>query len=177
LTAPAATAEHTYAAAGVYTVSVTATDTRGFTSSPVTSSVTVNGAPTARLSLSQLLTPAFTVRADASASTDPDPMPISRYQFAFGDGSPAVTTTPPSAASQHTYAPTGTYPASVTAIDAGGLASAPASASITLDSPPVARLIATQLASPALTVNADGSTSTDADATPIASYRFEFGDS
>ncbi len=46
----------------------------------------------------------------------------------------------------------------------------------TSDAPPVARLGVTQLSSPALTVDADGSMSTDTDATPIASYRFDFGD-
>src|SRR5206468_877926 len=44
------------------------------------------------------------------------------------------------------------------------------------DNPPSARLTVAQLASPALTVRADGSGSTDGDATPIASYRFDFGD-
>ncbi|HEY6867985.1 MAG TPA: PKD domain-containing protein [Candidatus Eisenbacteria bacterium] len=45
-----------------------------------------------------------------------------------------------------------------------------------LDNPPTARLAVSQVTSPALTVNADGSGSTDGDATPIASYRFDFGD-
>ena len=44
------------------------------------------------------------------------------------------------------------------------------------ENPPVASLTVTQLASPPLTVNADGSGSTDVDATPIASYQFDFGD-
>ncbi|TMQ61754.1 MAG: PKD domain-containing protein [Candidatus Eisenbacteria bacterium] len=44
------------------------------------------------------------------------------------------------------------------------------------ENPPSASLTVTQLASPPLTVNADGSGSTDVDATPIASYRFDFGD-
>lgn len=44
------------------------------------------------------------------------------------------------------------------------------------DQPPVAQLTVSQLASPPLTVQADGSASTDADATPIRSYVFNFGD-
>jgi PKD repeat protein len=44
------------------------------------------------------------------------------------------------------------------------------------DQPPVAKLTVTQLASPPLTVKADGSASTDVDATPIRSYEFDFGD-
>ena len=44
------------------------------------------------------------------------------------------------------------------------------------DQAPVAALTVTQLASPPLTVKADGSASTDTDATPIRSYVFDFGD-
>jgi PKD repeat protein len=175
-TAPTATAPHTYAAAGVYTITLTATDTRGLASAPVSTTITVNGAPTARLSVAQIPSPPLTARADASASTDPDPMPIASYRFDFGDGTPAVTTTAPNAIAQHAYAAPGTYTVRVTATDTGGLASVPATASITMDAPPVARLTVTQVASPALTMNADASASTDTDGTPIASYRFDFGD-
>ena len=45
-----------------------------------------------------------------------------------------------------------------------------------VESPPVARLTVAQVPNPALTVIADGAASTDTDLTPIASYRFDFGD-
>ena len=45
-----------------------------------------------------------------------------------------------------------------------------------VENPPVARLSVAQVANPASTVMADGAASTDADLTPIASYRFDFGD-
>ncbi|TMQ51349.1 MAG: PKD domain-containing protein [Candidatus Eisenbacteria bacterium] len=138
--------------------------------------MTVNGAPTARLSVTQRPSPPLTMNADASASTDPDPMPIASYRFDFGDGSPPVTTTAPTATTQHAYAAPGTYSVRVTATDSGNLTSPPATAVITVDAPPVARLTAVQAASPALTVIADASASADTDATPIASYRFDFGD-
>src|SRR5207247_2119708 len=140
---------------------------------------TSDAAPVARLGVTQLSSPPLTVSADGSASTDADATPIASYQFTFGDGSAAVTTTAPTASAQHTYAAAGTYTVTLTATDTGGLTSAPATATITVtatDNAPVARLTVTQLASPALTVKADGSASTDADATPIASYRFTFGD-
>ena len=44
------------------------------------------------------------------------------------------------------------------------------------DSPPVASLAVTQVASPPLTVVASGEGSTDPDSRPIASYSFDFGD-
>ena len=45
-----------------------------------------------------------------------------------------------------------------------------------IDDPPVAEIEVRQLSSPRFTVCADGSRSTDHDATPIAGYRFDFGD-
>lgn len=44
------------------------------------------------------------------------------------------------------------------------------------DYAPVARLSVSPVATPGLKVQADGSASTDTDATPIASYHFDFGD-
>src|SRR5206468_935075 len=145
-----------------------------------TATVTVvqEAPPTARLSLSQLATPALTVSANGSASTDPDPTPIATYRFDFGDGSAAVTTTAPTATAQHTYAAAGTYTVTLTATDSGGHASTAASTSITViaETPPTARLSVSQIVTPALTVRADASTSTDSDLTPIASCRVDFGD-
>src|SRR5262249_57672052 len=61
--------------------------------------------PTAQLAVTQVASPPLTVSADGSASTDSDATPIATYRFTFGDGSPAVTTTAPSAAAPHTYPP------------------------------------------------------------------------
>ena len=179
-TAPTATAQHTYGAAGVYTVSLIVTDTGGNPSAAVTSSITIvrEDPPVARLAVTQLVTPALTVRADGSTSTDTDLTPIASYRFSWGDGTTATTTTAPTATAQHTYAAAGTYTVTVIATDTGGNASTAASAGIVVvpENPPTARLTAVQLPSPALTVSADASTSTDADLTPIATCRFDWGD-
>jgi PKD repeat protein len=179
-TAPTATAQHTYAAAGTYSVKLIATDTGGNASTQVTQSINViaENAPTAQLTATQLVTPALTVRADASTSSDTDLTPIASYRFTFGDGTAAVTTTAPNAIAQHTYGAAGTYTVTLTATDTGGNTSAPVTQSINVmaETPPTARLTATQVANPATTVSADASTSTDADMTPIASYRFDWGD-
>ncbi|HEY2955734.1 MAG TPA: PKD domain-containing protein [Candidatus Eisenbacteria bacterium] len=180
-TAPTATAQHTYAAAGTYTVSLIVTDTAGRASSPATYSITVtppSTGPTARLTVSQLSSPALTARADGSASTAGTAGPIASYRFDFGDGTAAVTTTAPTATAQHTYAAAGSYTVSLVVTDNAGNSSTPATASVTVTppaTPPTARLSVGQLSSPALTVRADGSTST-AGSSPIASYRFDFGD-
>src|SRR5436309_2581990 len=131
---PAAHDRHRHPAAGTYTVTLTVTDVASDVSPPATTSFVVrtDTAPVARLTLSQLATPALTVKADASTSTDTDYAPIASYQFTFGDGTAPVTTTAPTATAQHTYAAAGTYTVTVAATDAAGPTSAPASASITL---------------------------------------------
>ena len=181
-TAPTLTAQHSYAAAGTYTVTLTVTDTGNLTSTPVTKSITVQAdvPPVASLTVSQLASPPYTVSANGSGSTDTDLTPIASYTFDFGDGTPAVTTTAPTSSAQHSYAGAGTYTVTLTATDKGGFTSAPATQSITVnappENPPVASLTVAQIATPPLTVNANGSGSTDGDLTPIASYAFDFGD-
>jgi PKD repeat protein len=181
-TAPAATAEHTYATAGHHTVTVIVTDTGNQASSPLSAGIDValpDFPPVAALSVTQLATPALTVRADASGSTDTDVTPIASYQFDFGDATPVVTTTAPTATAQHTYATAGHHIVTVIVTDTGNRASGPLSAGIDVappDFPPVAVLAVTQLASPPLTVMADASGSTDTDITPIGVYQYDFGD-
>jgi hypothetical protein len=82
--------------------------------------------------LTPAASPPLTVIANGSASTDGDATPIASYRFTFGDGTPAVTTTAPTATAQHTYAAAGTYTVTLVATDTGGLASAPATASVTV---------------------------------------------
>src|SRR5205814_3631075 len=148
ITPPTTTCDHTYAAPGTYTVSLTATDTGGLTSAPATASITVQAEqiPVARLSITQLApTPPQTVRADGSTSTDPDHTPIASYRFDWGDGSAATTTSAPTATAQHAYAAGGTYTVTLIATDSGANASAPASQTLPVlaEIPPGPRLAAT----------------------------------
>jgi len=180
--APTSSTTHTYAAAGTYTVSLQVTDTGGLVSSTVTQSVTVSqadAAPVAQLSVSVLPSPPLTVSASGANSTDTDATPIASYRFDFGDGTPAVVTNAPTSSTTHTYAAAGTYTVSLRVTDTGGLVSGTVTQSVTVsqaDAAPVAQLSVSVLASPPLTVSASGANSTDTDATPIASYRFDFGD-
>jgi parallel beta-helix repeat protein len=118
----------------------------------------------------------LTVTADASASTDTDATPIASYSFDFGDGSPPVSPQP-GATATHTYAGAGTFTVTVTVTDTAGL-SGTATATVTVaDSPPNAVLQVTPTNGRApVSVIADASKSTDQDATPIATYTFDFGD-
>src|SRR5207253_2087737 len=159
------------------TVTLVAVDTGNLASAPVSQSLTVqaDAPPVARLTVSQPASPALTLNASGSTSTDTDLTPIASYRFDFGDGTPTVTATAPTATAQsstasRTYATAGAHTVTLVAVDTGSLASSPATQSFTVqaENPPVAALSVTQLATPALTLKADGSGSTDADLTPIA---------
>lgn len=65
---------------------------------------------------------------DASGSTDPDGT-VATYQWTFGDGSSLLTNTP---TTTHSYPGTGTYTASVVAVDNLGLSGAAASTGVSV---------------------------------------------
>jgi parallel beta-helix repeat protein len=178
----AATATHTYTSVGTYTVKVTVTDTDGrpsvTTSQVVVSAPPADNPPVAALTVTPSSgTAPLTVSADASASTDTDLTPISTYRFAWGDGSSTSAQTSPAAT--HQYVVAGTYTVTMTVTDTAGQSStATAQVKVNpLDNPPAATLSVSPTSGNApLNVTADASASTDADSTPIASYRFDFGD-
>ena len=170
-----ATATHTYTTAGNYTVTVTVTDTGGLSN---TTSKTVNvDTLVAALSVTPSSGAApLAVTADASASTDTDGTPIATYQFDFGDGT--IVGPQAGATATHTYTTAGNYTPTVTVTDTGGTSRSASNATpIAVDAPPVAALSVTPSSGTApLGVTADASASTDTDATPIATYQFDFGD-
>jgi parallel beta-helix repeat protein len=177
---PGPNATHTYLFAGTYTVTVTVTDTAGLVG-VATRQVAVDPAdapPVAAVSVnpSSGFAP-LDVTADASASTDTDAHPIATYNFDFGDGSSSGPQ--PAATATHRYVSAGTYTVTVTVTDTAGLSST-ASTQLTVaapDAPPSAVLSASpHSGSTPLAVTADASGSSDGDATPISSYRFDFGD-
>ena len=161
---------------------MTVTDTAG-NFSTATTQVSVSAAPDLPPNASLTLTPGFgtaplNVTADASASTDGDSTPIDTYKFDFGDGS-AIVGPQAGATASHTYSVAGTYTVKVTVTDTAGNSSI-ATTQIKVsppDLPPSAALSVTPTRGLApLAVTADASGSTDTDDTPIASYKFDFGD-
>jgi len=167
-----ATATHSYSAGGVYTVSVTVTDSAG-NSAQATAQETV-AQPKAALNVSPGSgPPPLVVTADASGSTDTTGVSIASYSFAFGDG----TTAGPQAAAtaSHTYTATGSYTVTVTVTDSAGATSS-ATAAVSVANGPSAALRLTPSVAPVGTaVTADASTSV-AGSSPIQSYTFAFGD-
>jgi parallel beta-helix repeat protein len=177
---PGATATHTYTSAGTFTVKVTVTDTAGLASSSTTQVTVRDAPPNAKLSVNPSSgTAPLQVSADASASTDNDSTPIATYKFDFGDGSAAVGPQAGGTAA-HTYTATGTYTVTATATDTAGNSSS-AATQVTVNAPaddPPNPALSVQPSSglAPLSVSADASASTDTDATPIATYKIDFGD-
>ncbi len=114
-TATGVTAEHVYAAAGSYPVTLTITDNGGATSATTRTVVATdppaNVPPTAVFTAT---TGPLAVTADASASVDSDGT-ISSYLWNFGDG-----TTGAGSSAAHTYVVAGSYDISLTVTDNAG---------------------------------------------------------
>jgi PKD repeat protein len=116
----------------------------------------------------------LTVTFNASASRAPFGA-LSRYQWNFGDGTAAQSTT--SVTITHVFAASGTYVVNLVVLDADGKASTVFSQNVTLsvplvNQPPTAQFVA---AVNALSVGVDAILSTDPDGT-ITTYAWNFGD-
>jgi PKD repeat protein len=168
-TATGATASHTYASAGSYTVALTVTDNGGATGSTA-NSVTVSAAPPNQPPVAAFTstTSGLTASVNGSSSSDPDGT-IASYAWTFGDGGTAT-----GAAASHTYTAAGTYTVTLTVTDNQGATNA-VSHSVTVSAtnqPPVAAFTST---TSGLTASVNGSSSSDPDGT-VASYAWTFGD-
>jgi len=131
--------------------------------------------PTALFNASPVNGPApLVVSFDATGSVDPDGGTIASYLWTFGDGSVLTTASPVIA---HTYAAVGTFLAKLQVRDDEGVLSSPITKTIqtfAVNNPPIARIAAIPTSGFApLTVQFNGSTSTDSDGT-ISRYQWSF---
>ncbi|MEN9443788.1 MAG: hypothetical protein RIS47_678 [Bacteroidota bacterium] len=148
---------HTYAAAGTYTVKLTATDDNG-KKDVATATVIVAKTPVAPVS-SFSLTKAFLVVTFTNATTG-----ASSYSWNFGDATTASTEVSP----VHTYAAAGTYTVVLTATGEAGLTHA-STATVTV----VAEVFPVASFTHAETFLSVSFTNTSTDAT---TYSWDFGD-
>src|SRR3989454_154907 len=124
-TANTATVTHTYAALGVYTVTLTVTDTKGLSGTPATTTVTIANLPpavNAGPDQSVLAGTALSVRATFN---DPGPTDYPwSYSFAWGDGATDVGSTNIQGliTGSHVYAAPGRYTVRFTVSDKYGAA-------------------------------------------------------
>ena len=161
-----ATATHTYAVDGTYSVTLTVTDNVGTVATATQPIVAANQAPTAAFSVQQLS--ARKVKLDASASTDADGT-IASYSWDFGDGTPVAT----GVTAMHTYAAEGQYTVTLTVTDDLGATATTTQVAGAANQPPAAAF--TVSSTGARVVAVDGAASTDPDGS-IASYSWDFGD-
>jgi PKD repeat protein len=170
------TTAHTYAAAGTYTVSVTATDPSNAshtasTTATITPPPPTNQPPTADAGGPYTGFVGQPVAMSAAASTDPNNDPLTAV-WNFGDGGTGTGLT-----TAHTYAAAGTYSVSVTATDpsnASHTASTTATISVPDNRPPTvtATIPSAGLVAQNMVFNATGS-DLDGD---VLTYRWDFGD-
>ena len=175
---------HTYSTPGLYQASLVVYDHEGKKSSNTAlwpDIDVLDGPPVAALSATPTSGAApLAVVLDGAGSSDPDAGDaITSYTFDFGDGSDPVVRYGASDV-QHTYAAPGAYDATLVVSDKSGVASAPATVTITVgpvNRAPIARATADKLSGLApLTVTFNASTSSDTDGDAIVEYTFDFGD-
>lgn len=106
---------HTYGAAGVYTVTLTGEDDDGATATATQEVAAAVQAPTASFTVSCT---ELRCDVDAAASSDPDGT-ITDYAWTFGDGSTAAGVT-----AGHTFAGAGSYTIGLTVTDDDGVTAA-----------------------------------------------------
>ena len=158
-------ANHIYATAGTYTVTMNATDANGCTGS-ATNTITVNSFPIVNFTsnVTQGCSVPFAVNFTNTSTGG------STFNWNFGDGSSSASSNP-----SHTYTATGTYPITLTVGNAGGTCS---------DSLKINNYITITLPVANFTTNPDSgcvslnvaftSTSTST-FDPITSYQWTFG--
>jgi PKD repeat protein len=115
-TATGVTANHTFAAKGIYPVTLTVNDGDGGVNTATITVTVQNAPPTANAGGPYIGVEASPILFDGSGSSDPGNDPLT-YTWNFGDN---ITVTTVSPTINHTYADNGTYSATLTVDDGAG---------------------------------------------------------
>lgn len=166
--------QHTYAAAGTYTVTLTVTNTDNLQAVSTTSAVITAAPqpPVANAGGPYTGVAGTALTFTAAASTDPKSEPLT-YSWNFGDGGTGTGVNP-----THTYASAGTYTATVTVLNSDGL-SGSASALVTISAapnqPPVANAGSSYTGIAGVAISFSGAGSSDPKGEALT-YAWQFGD-
>jgi PKD repeat protein len=175
-----ATASHTYATPGNYTITLTATDSWNRAGAPVTRDVSMsepagNQGATAVMPAPTCTATNTTCSFTSTGSSDPDGHTPLRYLWVWGDGTPNSTT----ASGSHVFPVAGTYTVTLTVSDAWGRAGASVTREVTTSSEPAGNegpVVA--FAQPVCTgLSCVMNTTGTSDAHGIRGYAWNFGDS
>jgi PKD repeat protein len=163
-TAMGLTASHKYATPGMWTITLTVTDTIGQTG---TTSKQVEAKLALPIATFTSLVNKRDVSVDASGSYDPDGGPIASWSWNWGDGSALGS----GGVATHRYASIGTFTITLTVTDDDGQTATMSKQVTTTDSPPVASFT---VSVSGLVVNVDASASSDDYA--VVSWSWNWGD-
>jgi chitodextrinase len=120
-TGSGATAAHSYAHSGAYTVTVAVQDANHFIDTAKTSVTISDRPPVAEFTVRTGVVAGSSASFNGGSSTDPDGS-VTAWAWSFGDGSPGTGSAP-----SHSFAAPGTYTVGLTVTDNNGSASAPIS--------------------------------------------------
>jgi PKD repeat protein len=161
--------DHSYTSSGVYTVTLTATDDLGVSSS-ATQLVTVDTPPTAAFTAPDPAIPGEPASFDATNSTDIVGT-ITGYSWSFGDGGTAGGPNP-----GHAFATRGQYVVTLTVTNDAGQ-TATSTQTVTVDNPPTPRITpSATVTTPGTQLSFDGTASTPGAGGTISDYKWNFGD-
>jgi PKD repeat protein len=177
-TGSSALAQHTYDAAGTYSVLLKVTDDTGrVATASKTVTVTAAAAPTAAFFLSPTTVELNkSVTANGSASKAADGHKISKYEWDFGDGSGSFEG---GVSVSHSYSSIGTFTVSLKVTDELGRTGVAATQTVTvaLSTDPTATFVVSPTTpKPNDVVSVNGSGSKAAGTHSIVKYEWDFGD-
>lgn len=166
-TASGPTAQHTYAIAGDYQVTLTVTDSDGYTAK-TTKKITVTQPHRPPVAVVAVAVEGLTATFSGEGTTSTPPSTISRWAWDFGDGSTSSDVAP-----THRYAAPGTYTATVVVTDSAGVASLPVTSTVTVTHDDPVAEFTTDKNGLAVSVDASGSSASDG---ATLQYAWNWGD-
>jgi PKD repeat protein len=172
-TGATATAAHTYATLGKYTVTLTVTDDLGVTGT-ASQQVVIDQPSAAFTAAPANPAPGSPVSFNGAGSTDPQGT-IADYSWTFGDSTPVVDSGN-SATTSHTYSARGHYSVTLTITNIYGQTSS-STQILTVDNPPTASFTpSATVATPGTRLSFDGTKSAPGAGGTITDYKWNFGD-